>query len=130
MGKLILTRDLSNCETLIMKVIWEAKGDIAVQDLIARLRDEYDKDYARTTVVTFVRKLVDKGFVSTYRIRKTAYIHPEKDEKRYVEQMMHDETCFWFQGLPSQLLSAVCSSQKVSKSEIQKMRDLLDELDD
>ena len=59
--------DLSACETMIMKVIWDAKEDIALQDLIRELADRYKKNYARTTVVTFVHKIVDKGFATTYR---------------------------------------------------------------
>ncbi len=70
--------DLSACETMIMKVIWDAKEDIALQDLIRELADRYKKNYARTTVVTFVHKIVDKGFATTYRKGKAAYIHPEK----------------------------------------------------
>lgn len=70
--------DLSACETMIMKVIWDAKEDIALQDLIRELADRYKKNYARTTVVTFVHKIVDKGFATTYRKGKAAYIHPKK----------------------------------------------------
>ena len=68
--------ELSPCEALIMKLIWEAPQDIPVQELIVQLRDEYGKDYARTTVVTFVGKLKDKRFVDTYRKGKAAFIHP------------------------------------------------------
>ena len=28
----MITRELSDCETLIMKIIWDAKEDIAVQE--------------------------------------------------------------------------------------------------
>lgn len=65
--------ELSPCEALIMKLIWEAPQDIPVQELIDQLRDDYGKDYARTTVVTFVGKLKDKRFVDTYRKRKGSF---------------------------------------------------------
>ena len=41
---------------------------------------------------------------------------------------MSEETDFWFGGQVDQLLSAVCGKRQVSQEEIQKMRDLLDEL--
>ena len=128
--KKIVTRELSACETLIMKVVWDAKEDIAVQDLIVQLKEQYGKDYARTTVVTFLGKMADKGFVSTHRRGKNAYVHAEKDEDAYKSQLMNEETDFWFGGKPEQLMSAICSARSVSKEEIQKMRDLLDVLDD
>ena len=65
--------ELSPCEALIMKLIWEAPQDIPVQELIDQLRDDYGKDYARTTVVTFVGKLKDK--IHTVKERQLSFIH-------------------------------------------------------
>ena len=42
--KKAVTRGLSACETLIMKVVWDAKEDIAVQELIVQLKEQYGKD--------------------------------------------------------------------------------------
>ncbi|MCI6791463.1 MAG: BlaI/MecI/CopY family transcriptional regulator [Lachnobacterium sp.] len=127
--KKAVTRELSACETLIMKVVWDAKEDIAVQELIVQLKEQYGKDYARTTVVTFLGKMADKGFVSTHRRGKNAFVHAEKNEDAYKSKLMNEETDFWFEGQTDQLLSAVCSKRTVSKEEIQRMRDLLDSLD-
>lgn len=124
-----VTRELSACETLIMKVVWDAKEDIAVQELIVQLKEQYGKDYARTTVVTFLGKMADKGFVSTHRRGKNAFVHAEKNEDAYKSKLMNEEIDFWFEGQTDQLLSAVCSKRTVSKEEIQRMRDLLDSLD-
>ena len=43
------SQELSACEALIMKVVWNAKDDIAVQNLIVQLKQQYNKDYARIT---------------------------------------------------------------------------------
>ena len=114
-----LIKDLSACETVIMKVIWDAVDDIALQQLIVDLREQYGKDYARTTVVTFLGKMAEKGFISTL-----------KDEKAYKEKLMKDETDFWFGGKPEDAMAAICNSRDISKDEIQKMRQLLDDMDD
>ena len=125
------SQELSNCETLIMKVIWDAKDDIAVQELIIRLKERYNKDYARTTVVTFLRKMADKKYVSTYRVGNASFVHAEKDESWYKQKLISKETQFWFDGKPSQLLSAaLCDMGNISKDEIKKMRHILDGLDD
>ena len=83
--------ELSPCEALIMKLIWEAPQDIPVQELIDQLRDDYGKDYARTTVVTFVGKLKDKRFVDTYRKGKAAFIHPLRSEEEYRRQLKNSD---------------------------------------
>ena len=67
-----LNEELSACESVIMKVIWDAKEDIAVQEIIQELGIRFDKHYARTTVVTFLHKMAEKGYVSTYRKGKAA----------------------------------------------------------
>lgn len=127
--KKAVTRELSACETLIMKVVWDAKEDIAVQELIVQLKEQYGKDYARTTVVTFLGKMADKGFVSTHRRGKNAFVHAEKSEDAYKSRLMNEETDFWFEGQIDQLVSAVSSKRALSKEEIQHMRELLDSLD-
>jgi len=121
-------KKLSACETLIMKLVWDAEGDISVQKLIVEIRERYGKDYARTTVVTFVKKLIDKGFVTTYRVGRASFVHAERDEYQYKRQLMTEATDFWFEGKPSTLLAAVCSGRDVPEEEIQEMRRLLDEL--
>ena len=107
--------DLSACETMIMKVIWDAKEDIALQDLIRELADRYKKNYARTTVVTFVHKIVDKGFATTYRKGKAAYIHPEKSLAAYRDEL-----------LPSAFLSAWCEKNKLSREEADRIREIIE----
>lgn len=91
--------ELSPCEALIMKLIWEAPQDIPVQELIDRLRDDYGKDYARTTVVTFVGKLKDKRFVDTYR-----------------------------KGKAVDMVASICESQKLEDDEIKRIKKILNGL--
>ena len=67
--------ELSPCEALIMKLIWEAPQDIPVQELIDQLRDDYGKDYARTTVVTFVGRRTRDLLIHTVKERQLSFIH-------------------------------------------------------
>ena len=120
--------DLSACETMIMKVVWDAKTDIALQDLIRELAERYDKNYARTTVVTFVHKIADKGFVLTYRKGKAAYIHPEKSFESYRDDLLKQQTDFWFDGKPSKLLEAWCTQNPLTVTEAEKIRAIIDKV--
>lgn len=60
-------KDLSACETLIMKAIWDKGEDISIQELLETLKVKYGKDYKRTTLVTFILNLAAKGFARQYR---------------------------------------------------------------
>ncbi len=121
-------RELSGCETMIMKLIWDADGDIAVQDLIVKMKENYEKDYARTTMVTFLKKLADKGFISTYRIGRASFAHPEKQEDLYKQLLMLEELNFWFGGDLSALVGSICGTQEISVEEIKNTKDLLNDL--
>ena len=72
---------LSACEAMIMKVIWDQKGDISVPELIDLIQERYKRDYKRTTVVTFLTRLNGKGFISSHRAGRISYIHAEKSEE-------------------------------------------------
>ena len=119
---------LSHCETLMMKLIWDAERELSIQEIIARFNERYHRDYVRSTIVTFLGKLTEKGYVSTRREGKKAYIHAEVAEKPYMEQMLREETDFWFGGSPSEMMSALFEAREISKEEIAKMRSILDVL--
>ena len=40
-------KELSPCGALIMKIVWEAPGEISVQELIDQLNEKYQKAYAQ-----------------------------------------------------------------------------------
>ena len=123
-------RDLTSCETLIMKTIWDEGGDISAIDLRKRLKERYGKDYSRTTLATFLIKMSDKGFVKNYREGRNAYVHAVKNEQEYKQELLEDTRQFWFAGKASDLMCTLFRQENISKEEIEEMRRRLDELDD
>ncbi|MCI5856990.1 MAG: BlaI/MecI/CopY family transcriptional regulator [Agathobacter sp.] len=130
MREQLLGREISGCETLIMKIVWDSKEDISTPDLIEALRVRFGKDYARTTVVTFLQRLAKKGFVKIYRKGRVAYVHALKSEKEYTTKFLNEAEDFWFEGDSSNLMAALCDTKKLSKEEIGRIRELLNGLDD
>ena len=122
-------RELSGCESLIMKTVWDVKEDIAVQDLIRELAVRYNKNYARTTVVTFLPKMAEKGYVSTYRKGKASFVHAEKSEEEYTADLLRKQTDFWFSGKPSKLVASLCETQELSLEEISKIKELIENVE-
>ena len=72
--------ELTNTEQVIMKCIWEIGDNVAVADLLERLKTEYGKEYARTTISVFMSYLRDKGYV-TYEKRSHAYVYKPLSER-------------------------------------------------
>ena len=62
-------KELTSAEQVVMKCIWDYGKDMPLQQLIENLKQDYGKDYKRTTIRTFVLHLEEKGYVTTYQIR-------------------------------------------------------------
>ena len=61
------TNDISACERLVMKVIWDSTEDLALQDIMNRVNQENGKSWKPQTVSTFLARLVKKSFLTVYR---------------------------------------------------------------
>ena len=130
MNEQMIGREISGCETLIMKTVWDSKKELSTPELIDALRVRYGKNYARTTVVTFLQRLAEKGYVETYRKGRIAYVRALKTEKEYMNKFLSEAEQFWFEGDSSHLMAALCDTKKLSKDEIERIRELLDDVDD
>ena len=123
-------RNLSNAEALVMKAIWDAGEDIAVPDLMAVLKAKYGKDYARTTVATFLLKLSEKGFIRNYRKGKLAYVHAVKAEEDYRVKSLREEMEFWYHGNMAEMVSCLIRTKEMTEKDKEQIRRALDGLDD
>ena len=91
-------KELSEVEILIMKSIWKLGDDITAYDIIEYLKDHYDRDYARSTVKTYIAKLKDKGFLNTEVRGNYSYITAIISEEEYREEQMRKMKDFWHDG--------------------------------
>lgn len=123
-------RSLSPCETIIMKAIWDKGEDISISELSEILKTKYNKDYKRTTIVTFILNLTAKGFARQYRKGRYAYVHALKSEGDYKQKLLKEQKDFWYHGNVVGVVAALCTPGEITKQEIQMIREILDDLDD
>ncbi len=123
-------RNLSSAETIVMKTIWDAGEDISVPDLMVSLKVKYAKEYARTTVQTFLLKLSEKGFVRVYRKGKLSYVRAIKDEAEYKVKLLQEEMDFWYRGNPAELVMGLFHARGMAEKDKEQIRRALDGLDD
>ena len=119
---------LSASETIIMKAIWDSNGKrISTCDLLAILREKYRKDYARTTVTTFLQKLSYKGFVRCNREGKFSYIESLIEEQEYVTKLMNGQIDFWYDGKVADAVAVLIEKQKDKNEDLTPIIRLLEE---
>lgn len=98
---------LSSAEEVIMKAIWDnGKEDIRLLQLISNLKENYGRDYARTTVVTFIGKMAAKGYVTTYKIGKFSYVKALVTEEAFKKDLLIRICEFWFAGDKDKMIEA------------------------
>ena len=54
---------LTECEVLVMKVIWESADVLSIQEITSRINLKYKKDWKLQTVSTFLSRAVKKGYL-------------------------------------------------------------------
>ena len=67
------TNDISACEKLVMKVIWDSTEELALQEVMDGVNHENSKNWKPQTVSTFLSRLVKKGFLNMYRKGRYCY---------------------------------------------------------
>ena len=122
--------ELSVCEAPIMKIIWESNPDISVPELEKQLNEQYGKEYARTTVVTFLTRMAGKGYITTQRRGRISYVHAIKSEQEYKQQLAQKEIEFWFHGSMAEFAQTLCAAAPLTHEECQKLRRLLDHVEE
>ena len=125
-----MREELSVCEAPIMKIICESNPDISVPELVKQLNEQYGKEYARTTVVTFLTRMAGKGYITTQRRGRISYVHAIKSEQEYKQQLAQKEIEFWFHGSMAEFAQTLCAAAPLTHEECQKLRRLLDHVEE
>lgn len=106
----------------VMHVLW-ANGPSTVAEVQAALEDEL----AYTTVLTMLRVLESKGYVTHEEKGRAhqyrALVEQEQAGRSALRRLMPR----LFQGSPEKVLLHLVSDRDVSEEEIRRMRDLLNE---
>ena len=92
-------KKLTKAEEDIMRVIWNAnKGAVSITEILETLRETKRKDYARTTLITILSKIIEKGYVETSRNGKNAYVYVKVSLEEYRKFVMRDMVERLFHG--------------------------------
>ena len=114
---------LPDRELDVMEVLWERSNATA-----AEVREAMADELAYNTVLTFLRRLEQKGFVAHTEEGRTHRYHPligREQVRRSVIQRMLDRV---FDGSPELLLTHLVSARNMSEADIRGLRDLLQKL--
>ena len=108
---------LTNAEHRIMEVIW-AKGSATVADVVEALggKDAY------TTILTLMRILKDKGFLSTRKEGRAHVFTPRVDRDTAARKAVHQLLSKFFAGSPSELVLSFLREEELTPGELDEIK--------
>ena len=115
---------LPDSELALMQVIWKKEPPVSRSDIEGELAR--DHPLAPTTVLTFLTRLVDRGFLAVERRGKTNYYTPLISEKDYLARESRGVLDRLFGGSVSAFATALVDGG-VSREEIEELRRMLEE---
>jgi BlaI family transcriptional regulator, penicillinase repressor len=123
---------LGRMELQIMNAVWE-RGRATVQEVKDDLsvgtgkRDQEGKNPAYTTVLTMMRKLELKGYLTHVLSGRTFVYLPALSRQRVRKSLLADILDRLFEGSPALLLNNLISEQKINEKDLSEIRKLVKE---
>jgi len=111
------TTTLTNAEHRIMEVIW-ARGSATVAEVVEALEG---KD-AYTTILTLMRILKAKGYLSTRKEGRAHVFTPRVDRDTAARKAVHQLLSKFFSGSPGELVLTFLREEKLTPEELETIK--------
>jgi len=115
---------IGDAELEIMKVIWRAKEPITSLDIGKEVED---KEWKKTTIATFLTRLVEKGALSAKKQGKLYYYTALITEKEYRKSQTKNLIKSLYNGSVRDFAVAFFEEQKLSDEDIKELRAIFED---
>lgn len=115
---------ISESEMEIMKVIWSENAAVTTADILKKL----NTDWKHTTILTFLKRLTDKGAIRTERVGKTNYYSALISENDYKNSKTQEFMTELHSGSIKNFLSALYGDKKPTAQEIKEIKEWFEEV--
>lgn len=119
--------ELGEAELAVLRVLWEG-GSQTVREVMTQLH-ERGRKVAYTTVLTFLTRLEQKGYVSSNK-QDTAYVYRSKVTRESVTRSRVKALLEQlYDGAAGPMVLQLIENEQLSTDELAKLRKLIDDLD-
>ena len=115
---------IGDAELEIMKVIWKAKEPITSLDIGKEVED---KGWKKTTIATFLTRLVEKGALSADKQGKLYYYTALITEKEYRKSQTKNLIKTLYNGSVREFAVSFFEEQKLSDKDIQELKAIFED---
>jgi predicted transcriptional regulator len=114
--------NLTNAEEQIMKLLWKL-GKAFIRDL---LNEFPDPKPASTTVITLLKRMIDKGFVSYRQCGNSREYYPLVTKSDYFSDHINGLIKDFFNNSTAQFASFFANETDMTPEELKELRDIVD----
>lgn len=120
--------DITDAELEIIQILWKKK-QCNLMTIIQELSANEEKN--KNTIKTLIHRLVQKGAIESKKVntKEVVYI-PKISEKKFLSKESNSFLKKFFNGSTEKLLLNFIEDKKVSKSELKRLIDILEQDED
>ena len=111
---------MSDSEKEIMKLIWDHGGAMTISELLDQI-ERTGRDWKRTTVRTFISRLIDKGMLISQKEGRGARYVARISEDEYLKTQSVQFVNQVFGGNVSTLLTSLFGQQCLESKDIEEL---------
>ena len=115
---------IGDAELAIMKVVWKAKAPVTSLDIGKAVEE---KGWKKTTIATFLTRLVEKGALAAEKQGKLYYYTPLLSEKDHRKAQTRHLIQSLYNGSVRDFAAALFEEQELSQRDVQELRAIFDE---
>lgn len=110
-------QELTDCELLVMKVIWATEEAMSIQEIATKVNHVYNKNWEKQTVSVFLGRIVRRGFLRSERKGRHFFYYPTVSEEDYAKMEVSKCADLWGGGRADQLIAILAKARNLSDVE-------------
>lgn len=119
--------NIGEAELEIMKAVWKANGPINFTEIGEAVES---KGWKRTTIATFLARLVEKGALSSEKRGKSLYYTPLISAKDYKKTQVKNLIKNLFDGSAQNLVASLFEEEAITDKDIRELEQIFSSKED
>lgn len=112
---------ISESEMELMQLLWKSQDGMLFHEILSQL-EKQGFSWKRTTVLTFLARLQEKGMLSAVKEGRSSRYLPCLSEEEYLSRQTSMFIDKMYRGSSKSLVACLLKSEMISKEEIEELK--------
>lgn len=116
-----LSEKISPAELEVMQILWEHSSPVSSTEIRRRLQSA--KGWEKSTILTLIRRLLEKGVISAEK-REVLYYSANVAEKAYADAQTEEIVKRLYQGSAKNMVASLYQGGHLTEKDIRELKEL------